>query len=347
MNERTTGSQAIRLANQLGRPGVYLPILMGIFLVFIPLLGVPVFIVHVLIVVFITGIAAVAWNIIGGFGGQFSLGNAVFFGFGAYSTGILMTEYDQLAWVGIAIGILISIIAAIIIGYPTFQLEGHYFALATIAIVEGMFALAQYFGDITGGSQGLSIFADYGWGNLIFRSRSTYYYLILSLFVIAILISIWVRYSRLGYFLLAIREDEEAAEAIGVNVTRYKLYGFILSAALTGLAGGFHAVYIQFLSPGGVFSLDESILYALIVLIGGMGTIWGPVLGTFLLVSIQTYATTVIGGNIGALSYVAYGVLLIVLIIYAPNGLINRFQFVGERICDVAPAIKIKDNAQN
>lgn len=336
-----------RLANTLGRPSAYLPLLFGGALLVIPFLGFPRFVLHVFIMVFITGTAAVAWNIIGGFGGQFSLGNAVFLGVGAYSTGILMIDYGQSALVGIVVGVLLSVGVAVIIGYPTLQLKGHYFALATIAIIEIMRYLARYFSDITGGSQGMSVYAMPGWANLMFVSKNMYYYICFGVFAFAVLVSVLVRYSRIGYYLLAIREDEDAAAAIAVDTTRYKIYGFVLSAALTGLAGGLYAVYIQFLSPTGVFSLNQSILYALIVLIGGLGTIAGPVVGSFLMVSLQTYVTTVLGGNVGALSYMGYGVLLILLIIFAPQGIVNELSFITDRIRNSAPEVKLYDNTRD
>ncbi len=340
-------SRGQRLANTLGQPSAYLPLLFGVALLVVPFLGLPQFILHVFITVFITGTAAVAWNIIGGFGGQFSLGNAVFLGIGAYSTAILMIDYGQSALVGILVGVVLCVITAVVIGYPTLQLEGHYFALATIAIIEIMRYLARYFSDITGGSQGMSVYAMPGWANLMFTSKSVYYFICLGVFASAVLVSVLVRYSRVGYYLLAIREDEDAAAAIAVNTIRYKIYGFVLSAVLTGLAGGLYAVYIQFLSPTGVFSLNQSILYALIVLIGGLGTIAGPVIGSFLMVSLQTYVTTVLGGNVGALSYMAYGVLLILLIIYAPEGIVNELRFVSDRILKTAPEVKLYDNTQD
>lgn len=342
-----TASRGQRLANVLGRPSAYLPLLFGIALLLVPFLGLPEFVLHVFITVFITGTAAVAWNIIGGFGGQFSLGNAVFLGIGAYSTAILMIDYGQSAFVGIAVGILLCVVAAVVIGYPTLQLEGHYFALATIAVIEIMRYLARYFSDLTGGSQGMSVYAMPGWANLMFTSKNVYYFICFGVFALAVLVSVLVRYSRVGYYLLAIREDEDAAAAIAVDTTRYKLYGFVLSAVLTGLAGGLYAVYIQFLSPSGMFSLNQSILYALIVLIGGLGTISGPIVGTFLMVSLQTYVTTVIGGSAGALSYMGYGVLLILLIMYAPEGIVNRLDFITEKIRNSAPEVQLYGNTRD
>lgn len=327
----------VRLANAVGTPKVYLSILALLLSLAIPI-AFSSYIAHIFILVFITGIGAVAWNIIGGFGGQFSLGNAVFYGIGAYSTAILVTDHGISVFAAAGLGIVLSVAVAVVIGFPTFQLSGHYFALATIAVVEGLFYLARYFGDITGGSQGFTVISP-PWLSRLMLDRVSTFYIFLAFFVVAILISVWVRYSKLGYYLLAIREDQDAAAALGVNTTRYKIYGFVLSAAMTAFAGSLHAVYTTFLSPGAAFSLDLSILYALIVLVGGLGTILGPIVGTLFMVPIQQYVTTVLGGNLGSLAYVAYGVLLITVIIYAPDGIVNRLSAVGEWVDDVFPEV--------
>lgn len=326
--------------SQLGQPQVYLPTLAALLMLAVPFVAAQ-FYVHVFILMFITGTGAVAWNIIGGFGGQFSLGNAMFFGIGGYSTGILLIEYGVNAWVGILVGVLLAVVTAVVVGYPAFKLTGHYFALATIAVVEGLWFLAIYFRDLTGGSAGYSIVADEGIATLNFGTRAPYFYLAYLLFVGAVLVSIWVRNSRLGYYLLALRENQDAAEAVGIDTTRYKIYGFVISAVLTAVAGGLYAVYLQFIVPDSMFSLDTSILYVLIVLIGGIGTIAGPILGTLLLVPLQTYTTTIIGGEFGALSYVGYGVALVLFIMYAPNGLVDRLSVVGHLITDRAPTFDI------
>jgi len=293
---------------------------------------------------FITGTGAIAWNIIGGFGGQFSLGNAMFLGIGGYSTAILLVDYGQSAWLGIAVGVVLAVVLAVVVGYPVFKLSGHYFALATIAIVEGLWYLSLYFRELTRGSSGFSVIADEGFSTLVFSSREPYFYLSYLLFLVALGVSIKVRYSRIGYYLLAIRENQDAAEAIGIDTSKYKLYGFVVSAVLTAVAGGIYAVYISFLYPDSMFSLDQSLLYALIALIGGTGTIAGPVIGTVLLVPLEQYATTVLGGDFGALSYVGYGVALILFIMYAPTGLVDRLSFVSEYVEDVAPTFSFGDS---
>ncbi|MFC6614095.1 branched-chain amino acid ABC transporter permease [Halopenitus salinus] len=320
----------------LGHPRVYLPLLLAVGLLPLPRF-VPSFYVHISILVFLIGSCAVAWNIIGGFGGQFSLGNAMFLGIGAYATSILIMTHGMSAWVGMGVGILLAVLAAIVVGYPSFLLTGHYFALATIAVVEGLWYLAIHFSDLTGGSAGLSVYGDPGWTTLIFPNRAPYFYLAYALFLGSIAVSIYIRYSRLGYYLLAIRENQQAAESIGINTTRSKIYGFIISAVITSIAGSLYAVYIQFLSPGATFSLDLSIQFALATLIGGIGTIAGPIVGTLLLIPLEEYATTVLGGQYGALSYIGYGVVLILFIIYAPEGLVERLRFVGDRIESAAP----------
>lgn len=325
-----------RITNSAGHPKVYIPAVLAVAILFLPFFA-PVFYVHITIMVFLIGSCAVAWNIIGGFGGQFSLGNALFLGIGGYTTGILLVDYGQSAWIGMAIGVLLAVLAAIIIGYPSFLLTGHYFALATIAVVEGLWFLSIHFGDLTGGSSGKSIFADLGWSTLIFPSREPYFYLGYILFIGSILVSIRVRYSRLGYHLLAIRENQQAAESIGINTTQSKMKGFVISAIITSIAGSLYAVYIQFINPDAMFSLDLSIQFALATLLGGIGTIVGPVLGTMLLIPLEQYATTILGGQYGALSYIGYGIVLILFIIYAPDGLATRLQFVWERIEQIAP----------
>ena len=335
--------QLVGYANRLGEPRIYLPIALAVLVSFVPFV-MSSFFVHIFILMFITGTGAIAWNIIGGFGGQFSLGNAMFLGIGGYSTGILLVDYGQSAWVGIAVGVVLAVVLAVVVGYPAFKLSGHYFALATIAVVEGLWYLSLYFRDITRGSTGFSVVAEDGFSTLMFSSREPYFYLAYLLFLSAFVVSIKVRYSRIGYYLLAIRENEDAAEAIGIDTAKYKLYGFVISAILTAIAGGIYAVYINFLYPDSMFSLDESLLYALVTLIGGTGTIAGPIIGTALLVPLEQYATTVFGGDFGALSYIVYGMLLIAFIMYAPEGLVDRLSYVGEYIEDVAPSFSIGDS---
>jgi len=292
----------------------------------------PAFQTHILILVFLTGTGAVGWNIIGGFGGQFSLGNAMFFGVGGYTTAILLVDHGVSGWVGMAVGVLLAVALAVAVGYPSFLLSGHYFALATIAVVEGLWFLSLYFDGLTGGSRGYSVAVEPSLASMTFGSRASYFYLAYALFLAAVLVSIRIRNSKLGYYLLAIRENQDAAQSLGIDATKYKMYGFVVSAVLTAMAGSLYAVYLQFLFPEGMFSLDESIVYALTALVGGLGTVAGPILGTFLIVPLEQYVTTVLGARTGALSYVGYGLVLILVIMYAPGGLVSQVGGVTDRI---------------
>lgn len=290
----------------------------------------PVSLVHMLILTYIVGVAAVGWNVIGGYGGQFSLGNGVFFGMTGYTMGILLVHYELSFGLALAAGLAATIVTALVVGYPTFTLTGHYFALATITVVEGLRFLARYFQDLTGGAQGMSVIPAAMRGvPALNLPRLAYYQLALALFVLAVALSAWIRYRRLGYYLMALRDDQLAAASVGIDVSRYKMYGWLVSAVLTGAAGAMYTVYIQFLDPDFMFSITQSILFAVIPIIGGIGTVSGPVIGTLLMVPLQHFTVTELGGRFGALTYIGYGVLLILLIMYAPEGFAPRLASAG------------------
>jgi branched-chain amino acid transport system permease protein len=341
LNTRNIG----RVASFLGEPRIYLGISLILLASQLPYVIAPSYI-HLLILTFIIGTAAVAWNIIGGFGGQFSLGNAVFFGIMAYTMGILMVTYQQSFLVSFAVAMLFVIIAAVIIGYPSFKLTGHYFALATIAVVEGVRFLTRYLQEITGGAQGFSLIPATTRGVTVLNlTRPAYFQLALILFVVAVFVSVWTRYSKLGYYLMALRDDQLAAASLGINVSRYKMYGWLLCAVLTGFAGAMYAVYIQFLEPRYLFSIPLSVKFAVIPIIGGIGTIVGPIIGTLLIVPLEHFAVTEFGGRYGAVTYVVYGIVLILFIIYAPEGLVPKLKFVGSWIEERLPSMISDEDA--
>lgn len=325
------------LLSDLGRPRGYLTLLALLVATQLPAI-LPLEYVHMLVLTFVIGTAAIAWNIIGGYGGQFSLGNAMFFGIGAYTLGILLVRYETGYFTAVLAAIALSLVVAIIVGYPSFQLTGHYFALATITIVEGLRFLARYLQDLTGGAQGFSLVPAMLRGvEPLGYTRTEYYLPALALFTFTFLVSVWVRRSKLGYYLMALREDQLAAQSLGINVARYKMYGWLVSAALTAMAGILYATYNQFLDPDFSFSITQSVLYAVIPIIGGIGTVAGPVVGTLLMVPFEHFVVTEFGGEYGAVTYMLYGISLILLIIFAPEGLVPKFRFVGERLVERLP----------
>jgi len=324
----------------LRRPQGYLTLLLLLVATQLPVILSPEY-VHMLVLTFVIGTAAIAWNIIGGYGGQFSLGNAMFFGIGAYTLGILLVRYETSYLLAVIAAIGLALVAAVIVGYPSFQLTGHYFALATITIVEGLRFLARYLQDLTGGAQGMSLVPAMlrGVGPLGY-TRGEYYLPALGLFTFTFLVSVWVRRTKIGYYLMALREDQLAAASLGINVARYKMYGWLVSAALTAMAGVLYATYNQFLDPDFSFSITQSVLYAVIPIIGGIGTIAGPVVGAVLMVPLEHFVVTEFGGEYGAITYMVYGISLVLLIILAPEGLVPKFRFVGERIVDRLPTFE-------
>ncbi len=174
---------------------------------------------------------------------------------------------------------------------------------------------------------------------LLNLSQVQYYHLALVFMVVALLISAYVRYSKLGYYLMAISDDQTAASSLGINVPRYKMYGWLVTAVLTGVAGALYTSYVQYLAPNYMFSVTQSVLYAITPVIGGAGTILGPVVGTFLIYPLQHIAITEFGGAYGAVTYMVYGALLIILIVYAPEGLLPKVAFAGRWIEDRAPSV--------
>ncbi|MHB8991496.1 MAG: branched-chain amino acid ABC transporter permease, partial [Chloroflexota bacterium] len=230
--------------------------------------------------IFYFGALGCAWNLIGGFGGQLSLAHAALFALGAYPTGLLLINLGVTPLLGGLVGIGAAVLGAMAIGYPTFRLRGPYFALGTLAFNEITRILLLYFREYTRGPLGLIVpFKGDNPLNLQFASAEPYYYLGLAILLLGVYAGYRVSTSKMGYYLSAIRGDQDAAESIGIDLRATKLKALALSAALTGLVGVFYTVYIAYIDPESVASIDLSIKIVLIAIIGGMGTVWGPVLG--------------------------------------------------------------------
>jgi branched-chain amino acid transport system permease protein len=281
------------------------------------------FVLHILIMILFYAALGSAWNLIGGFGGQLSLGHAAFFGLGAYSCVLLNIDRGVNPWVGMFVGALITSAFAAAISYPCFRLRGPFFTLATIAFAEVLRILTIYFKDFTRGSVGITIPQKMGLENFMFREKAPYLYIALSFMVGVFLISYWIEKSRFGYHLIALREDEDAAESLGVNTARTKLKAAIVSAALTSLGGVFYAQYILFIEPYSEFSLDLSIQFALVPMIGGMGTSVGPIIGSFVLTPLQELLRAWLGGKYSGLHLVIYGCILMLVVIFMPQGILG------------------------
>jgi len=271
-----------------------------------------------------------SWNIAGGYAGQLSFGHVVFFGAGAYASTILQMRFGFSPWFGLPASALAGALVGWVIAFLSFRagLKGSYFALITLAFAEVLRIVANSV-EITGGGLGMLIPAKRSAANFQFPERIGFYYLILALTVASIAVAVWLKHSRFGAQLAAIRENEDAARALGIDVYTEKVKVMILSGAMCGVGGCFFAQYFLYIDPIIVFGVDKSVEMLLVSMIGGAGTVYGPLIGAVLLAGISdaTRALTDVQG----LSLVLYGTLLVVIIAFLPNGLIDLFQRWGRR----------------
>ncbi len=279
---------------------------------------------HLMIMIFLYAILGLAWNMIGGYAGQISLGHALFFGIGAYTSTLMLMKLWVSPWVGMFAGGAVSIGVSLIIGYPCFKLAGHYFAIATIAIAEiAMVWMLNW--DWAGAAVGLTLpILPESLINLQFHSsKAPYYYIAFGLLILALLATIGIDRSKLGYYFKAIKGDLEGARSLGIHITRYKFYALALSAFFTSICGSFYAQYVLFIDPDSVFPLMISVIPCLIATLGGVGTIWGPVIGSFILIPISEFTRIYLGGGGKGTDLILYGFLIIIISVYQPFGVIG------------------------
>jgi len=276
---------------------------------------------------------ATSWNIVGGFCGQFSLGHSVFFATGAYTTANLYLKFHVSPWLALVPSAFLSAGIAVAVSWPVFRLRGPFFAFATMAFTEVLLSLAMYFDSVTGGSRGVSVPFRAGFANMIFRDRLSYAVLMLGFLAVSLIVLSAIARSRLGYRLQAIRDNEDAARAAGIDVLREKLVAMALSAALTGIGGALFLMYVRVADPPTLFSLfDVGVKMALITLIGGIGTIYGPLLGALFVVVLENFLRAELGGSIPGGNLIVLGFILIGTALFlrrgiygALTGLVARF----------------------
>lgn len=286
---------------------------------------------HVMIMIFLYATLAQAWNLLAGYCGQISLGHAVFFGTGAYTSSMLVKALELTPWAGMLAGAVVAAALSQVIGYPVFRLQGHYFAIATIAVGEIVYTLALNW-DLIGAARGLYVPIKRPDSLLNFQfheSKQAYYYIALALLLVAVAVTRRIERSRTGFYFRAIREDAQAAASLGVDVTRYKLRAMAVSAALTALCGTFYAQYVLFIDPDSVFPLSLSILICLVAVLGGVGTVWGPLVGAAVLVPLGEGTRVLFGGTGKALDLMIYGALIMIVSVLQPAGLVGLARRLG------------------
>lgn len=282
---------------------------------------------HIMIMFIIFAAVGLAWNIITGFTGQTSFGHAAFFGIGAYTSSVLFLRFMISPWIGMIIGGIIATIVAFLVSYPCFKLKGHYFAIATLAIaeiVQQLFVSWEY----VEGATGISIPITYEgiWPLQFHTSKLPYFYILYIMFVLVLMGSYKIENSKLGYYLKAIRESHDVAEAIGINPTKYKLYAMLISAFITALFGSIYAQYILYIDPFMVFSLPLSMKIVLLTVLGGLGTLYGPIIGSAVLIPLSEYTRILLGGTGKGVDLIIFGLLVVVVACYQPNGIVGIFK---------------------
>jgi len=278
-----------------------------------------------LVLVMIFAIASQAWNIIGGYAGQFSLCHAAFFGLGSYTSTLLYVHYGLSPWFGMLIGGILSAIIGGLIMYPSFKLRGTYFCLVTIAFGQIIWVLAIYWRELTEGGAGIIIKHRPGLSNFIFESKISYFYIGLALLFIVTVVSLLVRNSRLGYQLAALREEEDASQSLGIHTPRCKLWALLISSFFTAIAGSFYAQYMFYINPDCILHISLSIQFALISVIGGIGTVFGPIIGACLIVPSDSLLRAWLGSRFAGAGFLVYGVILILVVRFLPRGIVTLF----------------------
>ncbi|HTZ76648.1 MAG TPA: branched-chain amino acid ABC transporter permease [Stellaceae bacterium] len=271
----------------------------------------------------LAAISASAWNIVGGYAGQVSVGHAIFFGAGAYMPLLLYNLWETPPLVGVPLGILVAVLIALGIGIPSFRLQGHYFSMATIAVAE-LIRLVVGNWELLGAAIGIQGPASpRGWYDLIFRSSVPYYYIFLAVLAVVLAVTWAMERSRFGYYLRAIRAGERAAKSLGVPVRRMKLMALMLSAAFTAVAGSLYAFKLGFVNPESGLGILVSVQMIITAALGGAGTLYGPVIGAIILIPLQSATNTWFGGGGSGLTYIIYGGIILLLARFEPGGLIE------------------------
>ena len=323
----------------------YWLLIIALMMFALPLCIKNIYTIHIFIIIIFYAFLASAWNILCGFVGELSLGHSALLGIGGYTSTLLFINYNISPWIGIFFGAVAAIIAAVIIGVPSFRLRGPYFALTTIAFAEFLRIYIENheigpFGIPLKGAMGLLVpLHGNAPGLFEFSNKIYYYYIILLALFASTLITYIITKKRLGYYLVAIRSNPDAAESLGINIMKYKLTAIIISAAVISFGGTFYAQYFRYIGPTRTFGVALAVEIAVIGIIGGQGTVLGPLFGAFLVIPISEFLMSRFGGNLPGLHLFVYGLVLMLVILFMPKGIhdpfVNLLNKVEENFLDL------------
>jgi branched-chain amino acid transport system permease protein len=285
-----------------------------------------------MILVFMFGMTGVAWNIMGGYAGMFSFGQVAFFGIGAYTSSFLLITCHINPWLGLVVGGLIAALVGAAIGYPCSNLRGHYFAIASIAFGE---IVRTHFNNwkLVGAAEGMTLpMLPESFKNFMFHSsKLPYYYIMLAFLLISLGVCYFVATSKMGYYFRAIKESHDVAKVLGIHVVAYRLIAIMISAFLTAMAGTFYAQYVLYLDPESVLILPISIQIVLIAMLGGAGSVMGPVIGAAILMPVSEITRVLLGHKGTGVDMMIYGALITLISVYQPKGVWGLFSNIGKR----------------
>lgn len=267
-----------------------------------------------------------AWNIMCGYAGSLSLGHVAFMGVGQYATVLLYTKIGLSPWLGMIVGMGVSMLLALFVGLLALRLKGFYFSLSTIAVTTILQIFALRWTGLTGGAVGITIPFNAKFSNMIFKSYVPTYLLFVMLVTLILLTTAYLSRSKLGSNLIAIREDDIAAASLGINTYKSRVYALLISAAFTSLAGSIYTMYTMFIDPYGSFNTVISQKAAILSIIGGSGTVFGPLIGGLILSPIEIFLRTWLGSTYQGAYLIIYGVILVVVIFTLPNGIVGAFR---------------------
>lgn len=293
-----------------------------IILLFLPTFMKNPYILDIIITVLLYTFLGNAWNIVGGYCGQASLGHAAYYGIGAYVSTILFLKFGISPWVGMIVGAVFAGILAIVLGYPSLRMKGPYFVFFTIGFAETIRILFLTWKWVEG-SRGIIIPFQNNPVNFIFFSKIPYYYIILSFLIFGMFITYSISRSKIGKYSIAIREDETMAEALGIDTALYKSYAFAISASLMAIGGTFYAQYVLYIHPNDLMSLNNSVIFMLIAVAGGKGTLFGPLIGSVIIMPLWEYFRSTFGGRFAGLGIVFAGSIILIIGTAAPQGIIG------------------------
>ncbi|MDR7307485.1 branched-chain amino acid ABC transporter permease [Rhodoferax saidenbachensis] len=286
---------------------------------------------NTVILVLMAAQLGVSWNLVGGYAGQVSLGHAAFYGLGAYTSTVLLINFGLNPWLGVLAGGVVAVLLSLAFGWSCFRLKGHYFAMATIAVAE----LVQIFfteWEYGGAAVGLYVPMDkQGWLWMNFATKLPYYWLALGLLLLTLAANWWIERSYLGYYFRAIKDEPDAARSIGINIARYKQVALSVSAFFTALGGSLYAQKELYIDPNSVLSTALSVKMALVAILGGVGTLFGPVVGAVILTSIEEFSRILFGGSGRGTDVIIYASLIIGVAVFYPTGILGWWTARKER----------------